>query len=82
MNDDGKRSPFRRRLESAAGRLEGLAKRASPMQEAEIRREIVAVREAVVLLEGESCNICDRRGQVRRETTTIPCPNCGGTGDL
>jgi hypothetical protein len=79
-------SPFRQRIESAAKRLEGLAKRSSSMQEAAVRREIVALREASALLEGEPCNVCDGRGEVMRETewqTKIDrCPNCGGTGDL
>lgn len=56
------------------------------MQEVAVRREIVALREAFAMLEGEPCNVCDGRGEVMRETewqTKIDrCPNCGGTGDL
>ena len=67
-------SPFRKRLELAANRLEELAQRSSPMAASEIRREVVAVREASRLLEGEPCEHCGGRGP--------QCGWCGGTGDL
>lgn len=78
MADDT--SPFRRRLESAAARLEALAGRSSPIVAPLIRREVVAVREASTMLEGEPCGMCDGRGYLLRESDR--CSNCNGTGDL
>lgn len=86
VHDEGEISPFRRTLESAGNRLADLAKRASPMVALEIRREIVAVREASAAVEGLPCNMCDGSGVVIRgskaNVETVKCPCCGGTGDL
>lgn len=91
-------SPFRRQLEAAARRLDALAKRSAPTEAAAIQREIVAVREASVLVEGGPCSLCEGRGRVVRDAPNfdlgfevrpgtrvhevINCPRCGGSGDL
>lgn len=75
-------SPFRRRLELAANRLEELARRSSPSVVVEIRRELVAIREASRLLEGEPCEQCQGRGDQAPRRSASACTWCDGTGDL
>lgn len=79
-------SPFRVQLESAAARLEELAKRSAPMIALAIRREVVTVREASLIVEGAPCRACEGSGTVVRgsaaRVVTAKCGICGGTGDL
>lgn len=70
---------FRQKLEAAAQRLELVAWRSSPLIANLIRLEVVAVREASIMLEDETCNVCNGSGEVRGSCT---CANCGGTGAL
>ena len=83
-SDDPNISPFRRRLEIAGNRLEELAERSSPSAAVEIKREIVAVREASRLIEGQPCDQCQGVDSALRRTLGARrrCAWCGGTGDL
>ena len=67
-------SPFRSLLASAAARLEALSERSSPSVAAQIRREVVAVKEASTLVEGEACSVCSGKLDT--------CGWCGGRGEL
>lgn len=69
---------FRQRLDGAAERLELLAVHSSPLIASLIKLEVVAVREASIMLEDEPCNACNGRGENDRGA----CTNCGGTGAL
>jgi hypothetical protein len=73
-------SPFRKRLETAAVRLDELASRSAPMVSSIIKREAVAVRNASELLEGTPCWSCNGTGRLPPQNSL--CGSCKGTGDL